>query len=236
MHLSFLQPSAGTGAVLEATSGGTGAHWVGQAPLPASSSGIPAARFRGRPPPPNWEHGAEMPRQLAGKDACPTRLARTPGRVQETEMRPAAKGASRSGCRIRFRLPPGRPQSTKPPRVRPSPGAARWRTARCYPFLPARPGRRRCGRGRPHSGAAARRSLLLVLSHAGVPTGEHRLAGVDLQLRDARKAECQPSTYAARIAPRLPPRRPLTTGRPIPRPRAVVPAAASAGPTRGTPS
>ena len=90
-HLSFLQPSAGTGGVREATCGGRRAGGVGQASLPASSGGIPAARFPGRAPPRNREPGAGMPRPLAGRDACPTRLARTPSRVQETELRPIEK-------------------------------------------------------------------------------------------------------------------------------------------------
>ena len=101
-HPSFLQPWAGTGVVLAETCGGTHAGGVGQASLPASSGGIPAARFHGRAPPPNWEHGAGMPRHLAGKDACPTRLARSRRRVQETELRPRLRRALRAaGVRVR---------------------------------------------------------------------------------------------------------------------------------------
>ncbi len=77
--------------MLEATCGGRRAGGVGQASLPASSGGIPAARCHGRAAPRNREHGAGMPRQLAGKDACPTRLVRTPSRVQETAMRPVGR-------------------------------------------------------------------------------------------------------------------------------------------------
>ena len=35
----------------------------------------------------NLEHGAGMPRELAGKDACSTREQQEPARVPETEMR-----------------------------------------------------------------------------------------------------------------------------------------------------
>ena len=53
-----------------------GAAGVWQASLPASSGGIPAARFLGeRAMRREREHGAGMPRQLAGRDACPTRAA-----------------------------------------------------------------------------------------------------------------------------------------------------------------
>ncbi len=88
--------------MLEATCGGSCAGAVGQASLPASSGGIPAARCHGRAPPRNREHGAGMPRQLADEDACPSRLTRTPSRVQETAMRPV-----HPVCRFR---PKGQPR------------------------------------------------------------------------------------------------------------------------------
>ncbi len=127
-HLSFLQHSAGTGGVVEATCGGTRAGGVGQASLPASSGGIPAARFHGRAPPRNREHGAGMPRQLAGRDACPTRLARTPSRVQETEMR---RYAAAPEC--------GRPRRLRHPHAR-----GPWEFSHAAPrSIPLRPSRAR---------------------------------------------------------------------------------------------
>ena len=45
-----------------------------------------------------WEHGAGMPREPAGKDACPTRAPRAPDREQETEMRPTARQQRNGAC------------------------------------------------------------------------------------------------------------------------------------------
>ena len=80
-HLQVLQPLARKVADREETRGGTRASTVGKASLPASSGGIPAARFRGGTPPGgtgntgqgcpvNWQARMPAPPAMRGRQAA----------------------------------------------------------------------------------------------------------------------------------------------------------------------
>ena len=105
--------------------------------------------------------------------------------------KPAALGTSRGCWRIRFRLRTGRPQSAAPHRSAPVPGRSgvAGGEVRISSYTLAQADVAAAEDGRTPGPQRADRSFP-VLSHVCVPAGEPRLAGVDQQLRDARR--CPP--------------------------------------------